>query len=187
MIIKGKFQVLSLAVYGEIVSEILPVPDTYEPTPLPSLPAAPLPKSVDPANAADPTQLARALLMLIPDSPPLHLVIRLIFCLKPAYDDWDDPKFPYHNDTNLQTDTDFSLERAWKMIETPIRDNISEELISSFSERVAGLLGGKVCPPALSGGCLVTGYFRAYINHTISLNYLVYLHLRCLRWGWLYV
>ncbi|KAK0190531.1 hypothetical protein F5146DRAFT_1121051 [Armillaria mellea] len=143
MIIKGKFQVLSLAVYGEIVSEIPPVPDTYEPTPLPSLPSALLPKSVDPANAADPTQLARALLMLIPDSPPLHLVIRLIFCLKPAYDDWDDPKFPYLNDTKLQTDTDFSLERAWKMIETPIRDNTSEELISSFSERVAGLLGGK--------------------------------------------
>ncbi|KAK0243203.1 hypothetical protein EDD85DRAFT_947346 [Armillaria nabsnona] len=143
MIIKGKFQVLSLAVYGEIVAEIPPIPDTYEPTPLPSLPFAPLPKSVDPANAADPTQLARALLMLIPDSPPLHLVIRLIFCLKPAYDDWDDPKFPYHNDTNLQTDTDLNLERAWKMIETPIRDNTSEELISSFSERIAGLLGTK--------------------------------------------
>ncbi|KAK0461707.1 uncharacterized protein EV420DRAFT_1266438 [Desarmillaria tabescens] len=143
MIVKGKFQVLSLAVYGEIVSEIPPAAETYEPAPLPLLSSAPLPKSVDPANAADPTQLAKALLMLVPDSPPLHLVIRLIFCLKPAYEDWDDPKFPYHNDTNLQTDSDFSLERAWKMIETPIRDDTSEELISSFSERVASLLGSK--------------------------------------------
>ncbi|KAK0206948.1 hypothetical protein DFS33DRAFT_1373084 [Desarmillaria ectypa] len=143
MIVKGKFQVLSLAVYGEIVSEMLPALETYEPTPLSLLSSASLPKSVDPANAAEPTQLAKALLMLVPDSPPLHLVIRLIFCLKPAYEDWDDPKFPYHNHTNLQTDTDFSLERAWKIIETPIRDNTSEELISSFSERVSGLLGGK--------------------------------------------
>ncbi|KAG7447529.1 uncharacterized protein BT62DRAFT_892072 [Guyanagaster necrorhizus] len=143
MIVKGKFQVLSLAVYGKIVSEIPPAPETYEPAPLPSPSSAPIPMSVDPANAADPTQLAKALLMLVPDSPPLHLVVRLTFCLKPAYEDWDDPKFPYHNDTNLQIGNDFSLERAWKMIETPIRDNTSEELISNFSEGVAGLLGGK--------------------------------------------
>ena len=38
-------------------------------------------------------QLAEQLLSLIPDSPPLPLVVRLMFCLKPSDDDWDHPDF----------------------------------------------------------------------------------------------
>jgi hypothetical protein len=144
MIVKGVFECVSMAIYGEVVSELPPPPTTYEPTQM-SLPEpVPLTRSLDPSNSSDPTWLAKELLMLIPESPPLPLVIRLMLCLKPSNEDWELPDFPYLY-TNLEVeDEEFDLDKAYQSTLRPVADDISVNLLEMFAERVAGVIGPKV-------------------------------------------
>ncbi|KAJ6616217.1 hypothetical protein B0H10DRAFT_2219617 [Mycena sp. CBHHK59/15] len=143
MIVKGKFESLSIAIYGEIVSEPVPEPLAYEPKPLPSVEPLPLPKAVDPSNSLDPTHPANQLLALIPDSPPLALVTRLMFCLKPSNEDWELPEFPYlHADLDAEGDA-FDLEGALLCTAKPVRDDIPHEALSAFATKVAEAVGPK--------------------------------------------
>jgi hypothetical protein len=144
MIVKGPFQSLSLAIYGETVSESATEIPPYVPKPLPAVEPRPLSQAVDPSRMLDPTTLAKQLLSLIPDSPPLALVIRLMFCLKPTNDDWDLPDFPYlHADLEAEF-TDFDLEAALLCTAKPVRDDISYEALSAFATKVAESVGPKV-------------------------------------------
>ena len=68
------------------------------------------------------------MLSLIPDSPPLPLVVRLMFCLKPSDDDWDHPDFPYLYADLRGDDESFDLEGIVQAISRPIRDDTSEEV-----------------------------------------------------------
>ncbi|KAF7352388.1 hypothetical protein MVEN_01203100 [Mycena venus] len=143
MIVKGSFQSISIAIYGETVSE--PVSDipVYEAKPLPSVDPRPLSRAVDPSSMLDPTRLANQLLSLIPDSPPLALVIRLMFCLKPSNEDWDLPEFPYlHADLDAENEP-FDLEMALLCTAKPVRDDISYESLSAFANKVAESIGPK--------------------------------------------
>ena len=81
MIVRGSFESVSMAIYGDIVSDVAPAATLYEQRPLPSVSPLPLPPALDPANMLDPSQVARMLLKVIPDAPEFELVIRLIFCL----------------------------------------------------------------------------------------------------------
>ncbi|KAI9000679.1 hypothetical protein BD414DRAFT_511352 [Trametes punicea] len=137
MIVKGKFESVSMAIYGEVVSESHAAPSSYEPRPLPTVTPARLSAALDPANMRDPTQLARQLLKMIPDAPELELVIRLVFCLKPSNEDWDLPDFPYlHPDLN-SIPVDFDLEKALRLTTRPVSDDVSTESVSHFAQRVA--------------------------------------------------
>ncbi|KAI0355348.1 hypothetical protein OH77DRAFT_1504193 [Trametes cingulata] len=143
MIVKGDFEVVSMAIYGELVSEAQSAPSSYEPRPLPTVTPAPLPAALDPANSRDPTQLARQLLQLIPEAPDLALVIRLIFCLKPSNDDWDLPDFPYLYADLEDTGPDFNLEKALRLTTRPVPDDISPEAVARFAEKVAQCVNTK--------------------------------------------
>jgi hypothetical protein len=145
MIVKGRFESVSMAVYGDPVSEIHSPSQKYEMRMIPSIEQPALSRAVDPANSLDPTALARQLLTLIPYSPPLPLVIRLMLCLKPSNDDWDLPDFPY-----LYADLDgdsgvFDLEMAYQCTSKPVPDDISQDTIQRFAEKVAASIGPKVC------------------------------------------
>ncbi|KAJ7771143.1 hypothetical protein DFH07DRAFT_1001581 [Mycena maculata] len=143
MIVKGEFQSLSMAIYGETVLEATQEIMEYEPRPLPRNAPLPLAKAVDPSNMLDPTSLAKQLLSLIPDSPPLALVIRLMFCLKPSNEDWDLPQFPYlHADLEAENDA-FDLEAALLCTAKPVRDDIPYEALSAFATKVAESVGSK--------------------------------------------
>lgn len=145
MIVKGKFNALSMAIYGDIVSEPPPV-QKYEPKPLPSVESIPLSRAVDPSNSSDPTLLAKQLLSLIPDSPPLPLVVRLMFCMKPSNEDWELPDFPYlHADLDGEVEEDFDLQAALRWTSRPVQDDTSLETLSRFAVRVASCIGQKVC------------------------------------------
>lgn len=136
MIVRGKFEKLSLAIYGDIISEPLPPLSSYEVTPLPVVSYNALPPALDPGNSTNPTDLALSLLSLIPDSPGLPLITRLMFCLKPSNDDWDDPEFPYlfsHLDKEVEG---LSLEKAVAMTVRPVSDNMDETLLKSFASRL---------------------------------------------------
>ncbi|TFK43826.1 hypothetical protein BDQ12DRAFT_695848 [Crucibulum laeve] len=142
MIVKGKFEKLSMAIYGQIVSESSPV-NTYQSKPLPVFDPYPLSKAVDPSNSSDPTMLAQQLLALIPDPPPLSLVIRLMLCLKPSDEDWDDENFPYLY-ADLETeDEDLDLEATIQSASRPVRDDVSEEALTKFATRIADFIGPK--------------------------------------------
>ncbi|KAJ6515411.1 hypothetical protein C8R45DRAFT_208402 [Mycena sanguinolenta] len=142
MIVKGSFQSISIAIYGETVSEpTLDVP-TYEPKSLPSVHPRLLSRAVDPSSMQDPTHLANQLLSLIPDSPPLTLVIRLMFCLKPSNEDWDLPEFPYLH-ADLDAEPDIDLETAVLCTTKPVRDDISYESLLTFATKVADSIGPK--------------------------------------------
>ena len=143
MIVKGRFEALSMAIYGEIVSESPAVP-IYEPKPFGSLDPVPLSRNIDPSSSSHPIQLAEQLLSLIPDSPPLPLVVRLMFCLKPSDDDWDHPDFPYLYADMGEDDESFDLEGIVQAISRPIRDDTSEEVLSAFVNRIVDLIGPKV-------------------------------------------
>ncbi|KAI1796048.1 hypothetical protein LXA43DRAFT_1160446 [Ganoderma leucocontextum] len=143
MIVKGAFQSVSMAIYGDTVSDAPTTPETYEPRPLPSTTATPLSPALDPANARDPSQLARELLKLIPDAPELELAIRLVFCLKPSNDDWDLPEFPYLYADLEEDSAEFDLERAFRLTVRPVADDVSSETLRKFAERVARCMNHK--------------------------------------------
>jgi hypothetical protein len=144
MIVKGEFECVSIAIYGDVVSELPPPSTTYEPKQM-SLPEpVPLTRALDPSNSSDPTWLAKELLKLIPDSPPLPLVTRLMFCLKPSNDDWELPEFPYLY-ANLEVeDEEFDLNKAFICTGRPVPDDISVESLEEFTEKVASVIGPKV-------------------------------------------
>lgn len=136
MIIRGKFEKLSLAVYGDIISDSLPPVQTYESKQLPQISHNALPSYLDPSNSIDPTQLAQSLLSLIPDAPPLPLITRLMFCLKPSNDDWDEPEFPYlFSELEKELD-DLDLERAAEITTRPVSDNVDDEVLQTFAQRL---------------------------------------------------
>ncbi|KAF5388182.1 hypothetical protein D9615_000697 [Tricholomella constricta] len=138
MIVKGKFDMLSMAIYGDIVTDITPPAEKYEARPLPSVDPIPLSTAVDPSHASDPTILAKQLLAMIPDSPPLPLVVRLMFCLKPSNDDWDLPEFPYlHTDLEARSDEELTLEIAIEMLSKPVRDDALDEDLVTFAARLS--------------------------------------------------
>ncbi|KAI0920982.1 hypothetical protein AcV7_002972 [Taiwanofungus camphoratus] len=136
MIVRGVYDRVSMAIYGDVISELSPPLTTYEPRPLPSVEPAPISQVLDPANMRDPTYLAQQLLSLIPDAPPLPLIVRLIFNLKPLDDDWDLPEFPYlHPD--LDEMTDYDLEKAFKLTTRPVPDDLPDEILLRFAQNVA--------------------------------------------------
>ncbi|KAF7294319.1 hypothetical protein HMN09_01160900 [Mycena chlorophos] len=149
MIVKGDFKSISIAIYGEIVAEAPPTQPEYAPRLLPELNPLPLSEPVDPASMRDPTQVARQLLDLIPNSPNLELVIRLMFCLKPSNEDWDLPEFPYlFADLEEQCDTAFDLELALELTTRPLPDDTPHEKLSAFAVKVAETIGPKTADQA---------------------------------------
>ncbi|KAF9442545.1 hypothetical protein P691DRAFT_789311 [Macrolepiota fuliginosa MF-IS2] len=135
MIVKGSFEYLTLAIYGEIVAE-QPLVHLYEPRALLPQDPEPLSEPLDPSQSADPTALARSLLALIPNAPSLPSAIRLMFCLKPTEDDWDDPDFP-HIYANLDNDSeDYDLESIVTNLDRPMPDDVSTDTVNRFVERL---------------------------------------------------
>lgn len=147
MIIKGAFESISLAVYGDVVSELPPLLSSYAPMHLLPLPnSTPLTRSLDPSNSLDPTALAKELLTLIPEpfEPPLALVVRLMLCLKPSNDDWDQEAFPYIFADLSENNEDFDLDTAWKVTGRGVADDIPSEVLDEFAERVSAVIGTHV-------------------------------------------
>ncbi|KAF8267433.1 hypothetical protein EI94DRAFT_1801673 [Lactarius quietus] len=143
MIVKGNFTKLSMAIYGDVASELPSAPSSYVPSTLPSLNPIPLSPPLDPANSDDPSTLTRNLLSLIPDAPPLPLVIRLMFCLKPANDDWDLPEFPYlHPDLEVDP-MEFDLDYVYQLTSQPVADDVPLDVLQRFADRVADAIGPK--------------------------------------------
>ncbi|KAF5363992.1 hypothetical protein D9756_000256 [Leucocoprinus leucothites] len=135
MIVKGSFHHISLAIYGSIVSEQFPVL-TYQPKTITPLEPEPLSTHFDPAHASDPTALAKSLLELVPNAPSLSLAVRLMFCLKPTEDDWDNPDFP-HIYANLENDSeDYDLDSIVANLDRPIPEDVSQESLDRFVERL---------------------------------------------------
>lgn len=148
MIVKGDFTKLSMAIYGDVVSDLPsspPSPSYHFPGGLLPLTPTPLSPALDPAISADPTTLTRNLLSLIPDAPPLPLVIRLMFCLKPVNDDWDLPEFPYLHPDLDDDPVEFDLDYAYQLTGQPVADDIPLDVLQRFADRVADAVEPKVC------------------------------------------
>ncbi|KAJ8086999.1 hypothetical protein PM082_005824 [Marasmius tenuissimus] len=142
MIIKGQFDFVSIAVYGTVVTDAQPALDNPEQVPAISNPQpdpVPLSRLLDVANAKDPTELAQQLLSLVPDPPSLPLASRLVLCMKPDTDDWEDPSFPHlYADLERELDSeDLILEDAVDCLSRPIPEEISREVIAKFWQAVA--------------------------------------------------
>jgi hypothetical protein len=146
MIVKGMFQFISMAIYGDLVAELPPAPTSYEPSIIPSTEPLSLSPAIDPSNSADPTILSRQLLTLIPNSPSLAFVVSIMFCLKLSDDYWEHPDFPYVF-TNLEDEfLDFDLEKAYLCTSRPIADNCTQDVLQRFSEKISELIVPKVQP-----------------------------------------
>ncbi|KAH8830986.1 hypothetical protein DL96DRAFT_1787181, partial [Flagelloscypha sp. PMI_526] len=145
LIIHGNFDKLSLAIYGEVVSAALEDTSPLTTNGVSSLDARPLPPSLDVANHSDPTTLAKQLLETLTDPPPLHLILQLVFCLKPDMDDWDKPNFPY-----LFFDLTTPVEKLDDLAQIeparPVDINVSEEVLKTFATAVGEAVGDKVEP-----------------------------------------
>ena len=145
MIFRGAFQFVSLAIYGDLVTEQPTLPLAYRPSPLPVVEHTALNGSLDPANAKDPTLLARQLLELIPESPSLAIVVRLMYCVKPSDADWEHPDFPYLYVDLGQDIADFSLEKAVKLTTEQISDELTSDQLSHFADKISSIIGPPVC------------------------------------------
>ncbi|KAI6040458.1 hypothetical protein EDC04DRAFT_2894185 [Pisolithus marmoratus] len=137
MIVRGDFETVSMAIYGEPVSEVPSAVTSYEARQLPVIESTSLSPALDLARSSDSTRLARQLLSLIPDAPSLNLVIRLMFCLKPPNDDWDLPEFPHLYSDLHEEDMDIDLDSAFRCLGRPVADEVSPEALMRFAEKVA--------------------------------------------------
>ncbi|KAF9534121.1 hypothetical protein CPB83DRAFT_902092 [Crepidotus variabilis] len=147
IIFKGLFKEAAMAIYGTIVANPPEVTE-YEPRPLPVSSMQTLPAVLDVARSVNPTSLANQLLGLIPSPAPLTLVMRLMFCLRPEKEDWDNPQFPYvyaHLDQILEDDDIESevldLQTLVQSVSKPLKDNISSDLLTEFAGRMRDLFG----------------------------------------------
>ena len=144
VIFQGAFESVSLAIYGDLVTEQPTLQLIYHLNPLPVMENTPLTGSLDPANAKDPTSLARQLLELIPESPSLAIVVRLMYCIKPSDNDWEHPDFP-HLYVDLAKETpDFALEGAVKLTAEQISDDLTPDQLSQFTDKVLNTVGPPV-------------------------------------------
>ncbi|KAH7923670.1 hypothetical protein BV22DRAFT_1015011 [Leucogyrophana mollusca] len=143
MIVRGDFECVSMAIYGEIVAEAPLPPKSYTPEPLPAVEPRSIAPALDPANSSDPTFLAKQLLALISDAPSLVLVTRLMFCLKPPNDDWDLPEFPHLYSDLDEEELDIDLDSAFRCLSRPVADDMPCEPLQRFAEKVADAIGPK--------------------------------------------
>ena len=156
MIIRGAFTSLTVAVYGDQMQPASEASE-YEPRVLPHVEASPLSLALDPSRNADPTMQAKRLMKLIPNGPDLLLLTRLMFCLKPQNEDWDEPSFPHLYSDLGQEFLDWNLERAVKTVSRPVSDQESEETIRDFALRVSD--------------CIVSNVWIYHPLVTLKLNY----------------
>jgi hypothetical protein len=140
-----------VAIYGDVVGERLEAVE-YEPKPLTLPPSVSLAPALDLAMSSNPTVLAEQLLTLMPSPTPLSLLIRLMFCLKPEEEDWDNPNFPYvySNFEMALTDDDFENEvfdlgSLVQAVSKPLKDDVSAESLTEFAGKMKDLLGSDVC------------------------------------------
>lgn len=145
VIFQGAFESISLAIYGDLVTEQSTLPLTYSPNLLPAVESTPLAGSLDTAHAKDPTLLARQLLELIPESPSLAIVVRLMYCVKPSDADWEHPDFPYLYVDLGQDLADLSLEKAVKLTTEQISDELTSDQLSHFADKISNIIGPPVC------------------------------------------
>lgn len=145
MIVRGDFESVSMAIYGEVVTDGTASAMNYTPGVLQLPEPVPMSPALDLANASDPTCLARKLLALIPDAPSLNLVIRLMFCLKPPNDDWDLPEFPHLYSDLGEEDMDIDLDSAFRCLSRPVAEDVSVESLQRFAEKIADAIGPMVC------------------------------------------
>ena len=143
VIIQGQYKSLSMAIYGDVVADAQEIRE-YEPRSIPALNSVSLPKAVDPSNSTEPTMLAQHLLSLLPDTPPLSLIIRLMFCLKPPDEDWDHPDFPYLYSDLDSEDEIYDLATLVQSISRSVKDDVSADTLSTFAEKITDFLGPKV-------------------------------------------
>jgi hypothetical protein len=139
-----------MAIYGEVLGERSKI-SAYKAKPLPVSVLIPLSPALDVANSARPTALAEQLLALMPSPAPLSLLIRLMFCLKPEKEDWDNPDFPYvfshfdriFGDDNIENEV-FDLESLVQSVSKPMKDDVSAESLTEFVGKMRDLLGSNV-------------------------------------------
>lgn len=136
MIIRGGFTSLTLAVYGEIVLQTSQTDALYEPKQISHIEYKPISMTLDPSKSDDPTALAKSLLTLIPNCPDLLLMVRLMFCLKPSNEDWEEPDFPHIYADLEQEYFDLSLEKAEKILSRPVSDAQSVDVIKEFALKI---------------------------------------------------
>ena len=132
-----------MAIFGDVIADVQKV-QGYEPRPIPALNSVSIPKSVDPSNSSEPTVIAQQLISLLPDSPPLSLIIRLIFCLKPPNEDWEHPDFPYLYSDLDSEDEIYSITTLVQSISRPVKDDVSVDALSTFAERIIDFLEPEV-------------------------------------------
>lgn len=147
MIIQGNYTRVTLAVYGEVITEPVATPVSYEPMPLPDVTRHRLPPALDLCNTAEPVFLARELLALDPDAPPLSLVIRLMCCLRAPDEHWDPPIFPYSNmEESINSDSlgvDW-LAEAIDSVMIPISPEINDDILEKFTSKVLNITSEQV-------------------------------------------
>lgn len=153
MIVKGAYDAVSLAIYGETVA---PPPKEenqdpaaasahYEPKPVHVAEPFTLSKTIDPANSSKPTRLAEQLLSIASEGVDLSFAARLIFCLKPPDEHWDDPDFPHLYADLENTDDDFDLESVVSSVKSrPVQDTVSTEAYTVLANRVNDFIGPAV-------------------------------------------
>ncbi|EGO02113.1 hypothetical protein SERLA73DRAFT_48373 [Serpula lacrymans var. lacrymans S7.3] len=143
MIVSGNFESVSMAIYGEVLLERSPSPVLYQPRNISAADSLPATYGLDPSSALDPTLVANQLLELIPNAPPLSLVIRLMFCLKPSNDDWELPEFPHLYSDLDEEELDIDLESAFRCMSRPVADDSQLDFLQRFVDKVAEAIGPK--------------------------------------------
>ena len=177
VIIQGQYEYLSMAVFGDVIADVQKV-QGYEPRPIPALNSVSIPKSVDPSNSSEPTMIAQQLISLLPDSPSLSLIVRLIFCLKPPNEDWEHPDFPYLYSDLDSEDEMYSIATLVQSISRPVKDDVSVDALSTFAEKIIDFLEPNVSFDFIESIHSIQMFFyRAQTMPITSLSFSVFLHL----------
>jgi hypothetical protein len=153
-VIQGYYTSLSIAIYGDILSEMAPPLTSYVPQPLTSVEPLTLSRPLDPANALNPTELGNQLLCLVSDAPPLPLVVRLMLCQKPRTEDWDDSRFPYIYADLADDICHFNLEGMYHLTKMLLPDDVpvdtKENMLATLARLICDATVAKTLTPFFS-------------------------------------
>ena len=136
MVLKGAFQSISIAVYGEIAPAFTSTTLSYSPKPLPNLKLPDLPSQLDPCLSNSLTGIANGLLALDSDTPDVKLITQLMFSMKPLDEDWDEPNFPYLYANLRDIDGLRSPKQIIKILSRPISDNTGQDRLRRLASRM---------------------------------------------------
>lgn len=152
MVLKGSFDTLSIAVYGQIAPQepVDDAPPSYAPAYIHKPDSYQLSPALDLSSTTDPTFIARKILASFPGAPSLPEIVRQLSCYRAVGSSTAEPDALFADiewAMNFDGTSSEWLDQAVATLRLPVPDLVSDELLLQFFGKVKTCLNEVVCFP----------------------------------------